>query len=401
MNDRRTGLHALALLAALAAATTTARAEPVTIAFTGDQGTGPEARAVLELVRDRDADLLMIQGDFGYDRGAADDWIDDLELTLGPGFPVLGVVGNHENHEWPVYREWLEGRVAEVPELDCEGEVGVKARCSFRGISIAQVAPGIHEVPGVSPDDGYADYLVDALAGDPSPWRICSWHKNQRALQTGSKGDEAGWGVYEACLALGGIVATGHEHVYARTHLMSDFRAGTVAGRESPLVIEPGRSFAFVSGLGGKNPRTVSAVDDRWAATYSAEDGARAGALFCTFDGALADCRFEDVSGAVPDTFTLESRNVPGDGERARRVAHRWVGPGAMPVTSGGSGGGTAGPYALITGLALAAMSARRRKGWLGGRTPGRAREPDGGDSPGGHRASEGGRTQSERTRSP
>ena len=40
-------------------------------------------------------------------------------------------------------------------------------------------------------------------------WRICSWHKNQQAMQVGGKTDEMGWGVYDACTDLSAIIATG------------------------------------------------------------------------------------------------------------------------------------------------------------------------------------------------
>ena len=224
---------------------------------------------MLQLVSERGADLLSLQGDFGYDRGAAGRWIENLEAAFEPEFPVLGVVGNHENFEWPIYHRWLVDRAGANEELSCEGMLGVKAICSFRGITIAQIAPGVHEVGGVSPDDDYARYLERELTGSPNRWRICSWHKNQRNMQLGGKTDEAGWGVYEACRRAGGFAATGHEHSYSRTYLMSDFRDREVVHRRSTLEIGQGQSFAFVSGLGGRGIREQRHGGDWWASTYS------------------------------------------------------------------------------------------------------------------------------------
>ena len=34
-------------------------------------------------------------------------------------------------------------------------------------------------------------YIADSLAQDDSIWSICSWHKNQNAMQVGGKGN--GW----------------------------------------------------------------------------------------------------------------------------------------------------------------------------------------------------------------
>ena len=371
-------LRALSVALCLAAGPSIA-GEPVTVAFTADQGTGDAARAVLQLVADEGADLLLVQGDLGYGPTAAGTWIENVDTALGPGFPVLLTVGNHENHEWPAYRDWLIERLTRAPELDCRGTPGVKARCTFRGVTIVQTAPGVHEVDGVDPDDGYADYLARELANDENLWRICSWHKNQRLMQVGGKGDEAGWGVYDACLDGGGIVATGHEHSYSRTHLMSDFRRGEVVHADDHLEIGPGRSFAFVSGLGGRDIRPQRTGGHWWASVWSSTQGADHGALFCTFGGASADCRFKDVTGAMPDRFTLESRNVPATGGAPALAdgSSAYDGSGSAPATSvvtGGSADPVSGTLGLLAVLATA--FARRRAGFAPGRKKAPARGP-------------------------
>lgn len=94
------------------------------MAFVGDQGTNENARAVLQLVANEGTDLLLLQGDLGYDRGASVKWIANIDEILGTQFPVLLTVGNHENYEWSVYRQWLLQRINDVPELICEGNPG-------------------------------------------------------------------------------------------------------------------------------------------------------------------------------------------------------------------------------------------------------------------------------------
>lgn len=291
----------------------------LTIAFIGDQGVGDNARAVLQLVADEGADLLLIQGDLGYDRNASTEWVANMDGILGDEFPVLLTVGNHENHEWPAYRNWLVQRISDVPELICQGDPGVKAHCSFRGVSIVQVAPGVDEVDGVDSRDDYASYLDRQLSGSANVWRICSWHKNQKSMQVGGKSDATGWGVYSACLNNGGIVATAHEHSYSRTYLMTDFEGHAVAHQNDLLEIGPGSSFAFVSGLGGRNIREQELSGDWWASIYSATQNASHGALFCTITGNHGNCWFKDVVGAVPDQFLLRNNNMPG-GEVVRDV---------------------------------------------------------------------------------
>ncbi len=302
----------VAILATLTMSTTGA-ASALTVAFIGDQGTGDNARAVLQLVADEGVDLLLIQGDLGYDRNASTKWIANIDEILGEKFPVLLTVGNHENYEWPAYRQWLVQRIQDVPELTCQGDPGVKAHCSFRGVSIVQVAPGVNEVEGVSGRDDYATYLDNELSNSANVWRICSWHKNQKSMQVGDKSDATGWDVYSACLKNGGIVATAHEHSYSRTFLMNDFENHTVAHQNDLLEIGPGSSFAFVSGLGGRRVREQKLSGNWWASIYSATQNASHGALFCTLTDNRGTCRFKDIVGAVPDQFILENRNIPGN----------------------------------------------------------------------------------------
>lgn len=318
-SPRRSG-QTLALLigSVIIAWLANARAQAdVTVAFTGDQGTNRDARKVLNLIAEEGTDLLLVQGDLGYHRGTSR-WMKNIDQALGEDFPVLAVVGNHEENYWAEYQSWLGDRIERLDELACQGEIGVKAHCTFRGLSIVQVAPGIREVRGVSPDNDYAGYITRELSGGDDRWRICSWHKLQHDMQIGGKKDETGWAVYEACREAGGIVATAHDHSYSRTYLMSDFEHHEVVHRDKHLEISPGHSFAFVSGLGGKNVKEQRTDGDWWAARYSATQGAAPGALFCTFSEQRASCWFKDIEDVVPDRFTLErtvSTDVPGKPE--------------------------------------------------------------------------------------
>lgn len=149
--------------------------------------------------------------------------------------------------------------------------------------------------------------MHDAFAGEGGQWRICSFHRNQRAIQTGRKPDETGWPIYQSCLAAGAIVATAHEHAYSRTFPMDDFEARHVVHRGDRLRLAPDRSFALVSGPGGRSIRWQWRRGDWWARVLTRWQSADHGALFCRFAAVTAACEFEDVDGKVRDAFTLES----------------------------------------------------------------------------------------------
>ena len=274
------------------------------VAFIGDQGLGANPEAVLQLIQDEGAELVIHQGDFDY----ADDpdaWDNQINTILGPQFPYIASIGNHDVLQWTGYQQKLQARVDAISDLTCTGDLGVQSTCSYKGLFIVLTGPGIM-------GSGHDTYIQNELAANNSIWSVCSWHKNQILMQTGTKGNETGWGVYEACRLGGGIIASGHEHAYSRTHLIDDFSdTPNIASTSNTLQIEKGKTFVFVSGLGGHSIRNQDRGDPWWASIYTSDQNANFGALFCSFNvdeqPEKASCYFKDISGNVPDSFTVLS----------------------------------------------------------------------------------------------
>jgi Calcineurin-like phosphoesterase len=284
--------------------------QPVTVAFIGDQGLTKEARAVLQMIKAEDADLVLHLGDLDYE----DDpiaWDAMITAVLGTDFPIFVAVGNHDDRWYGPrgYQDRLKERLSRSPDATCSGDLGVQSVCTFRGLFF--ILSGIGTIPEGPNHPEHVNYLRDQLARSDAIWSICAWHKNQSAMQVGSKEDEVGWQPYEVCREGGAIVATAHEHSYSRTHLLDDFEAQSVASDSDSLVIDEGASFAFVSGLGGHSIRDQEQGGPWWASIYTSEQGANFGALFCEFfaDGEpdRATCYFKDIEGNVPDRFELIS----------------------------------------------------------------------------------------------
>lgn len=318
-----------ALLAPVLLATGAAAAVPpnLKIAFIGDQGLGPDAVAVLERIRDAGADVVLHQGDFDYADCPAC-WEAQINGVLGANFPYFASVGNHDEDLFygpGGYQDLLAARMNRLG-IPWEGDLGVQATIDYGGITMVFVAPGVLG----DGDTVYAPYVRDRLAASGNAWRIVSWHKNQRLMQVGGKGDETGWGVYEEARRGGAIIATAHEHSYSRTHLMAHLSQQVVVHRGLSLglfIDEPstpqdeGRSFVFVSGLGGRSIRDQELTGDWWASIYTSTQGASYGALFCTFNPAglnerEASCYFQDTRGVVPDTFSVYTMGAPAPPRR-------------------------------------------------------------------------------------
>ncbi len=286
-----------------------------TVAFIGDQSLEPDARAVAELIVAEGADAVVHSGDFDYEDNPAA-WEDSLNLWFGVDFPYFASIGNHDKLMFRGpggYQEFLEARLTRLG-ISWDGDLGVKSSLVYQGMLFVLTGPGTegsdHDV-----------YLRDILSQATTRWRVSSWHRNMRLMQVGGKDDDTGWGVYEESRRGGAIIATGHSHTYSRTHLLSSMTNQTVADSSDTLTIrtddpattldDEGRSFVFVSGLGGRSIRDQEIGGPWWASIYTSTQNATYGALFGVFhyggDPGLARFYFKAIDGTTVDAFYVRS----------------------------------------------------------------------------------------------
>jgi len=280
------------------------------VAIIGDQGSGGNAEAVLRLIRDERADMVLHVGDFDYQDNPAR-WDAAITAILGADFPYFGAIGNHDVDRWSGgggYQARLRQRLQRIAGATCTGDLGVKSSCRYRGLFFILSGAG-------TMGSGHEAYIRQQLEADRSTWRIGAWHKNQQEMQVGGKKSEVGWGPYDACRDLGAIIATGHEHSYSRTKTLIDFRNPRVdPGWPDPdrLRVASGATFAIVSGLGGRSirqqQRCLSGCDE-WAKIYTSDQGAQYGATFIEFnvngDPNAARGYFKNIRGQIIDRFTI------------------------------------------------------------------------------------------------
>ena len=279
-----------------------------TIAFVGDHGTGPDSWKVLDLILREGADLLVSQGDFGYDK-SADEFESVLDATLGRDFPIVASIGNHDWPEQFQYQALFTKRLERTPDLTCQGQVGIRSVCNFRGIDIVSATPGL---PSLRLPGHNERFIEETLRLSTSRWKICNWHMNQTAVQLGKKPNSVGWAAYEICREHGAVIVNAHEHSYSRTlpiTKMSDEPA-FIANERDVAEIRPGQTIVVVSGLGGRSIRSQRRTAPLFAASYTSDQDAKPGALFCTFENAgasdQAECRFVNIDGQIVDRFRLE-----------------------------------------------------------------------------------------------
>ncbi len=300
------------------------------VAFLGDGGLNDNYQAVLQLIEDEGAQLVIHSGDIVNDENPdyPQQWFDLISSVLDESrpFPYFYSLGNHDDEDWLGdaghigYRQLLQNRF-DTLGLSYNGdpdELGGKTSFTYGGLFITLTAPGFeHEEPGRNfAGEDHASFLRQELGNNNYLWQICSWHKLMEKMQVGGKGDETGWGVYEACRENGALIANGHEHSYARTDVLSSMAWQMVADDTSPYLIQPGQTMTWHAGTSGQGLRDQERCFDdsceEWASIYTADQGAVHGALFIEFhvDGDPRKARgyFKNINREFIDQFELYNR---------------------------------------------------------------------------------------------
>jgi len=292
------------------------------VAFVGDTGNGTNFQGVLQLIKDEGADIVLHQGDFDYS-GDPDAFFATIDSILGPDFPYLASVGNHDDGSWNTgcgnplgcYAEHLIDRMNALAIAPDEPDLNdQKYAIEYQGLKVVFAGENGNNTE-------FAQFISDQLTDDPHIWKICSWHRNQTAMQVGSKADDMSWDPYENCRRWGAIIATGHEHSYHRTRTLVNTPTQLVdptCSEPNALCVGTGRTFVFVSGLGGRDIRNQDrclpttfpyGCNQEWANIYTSDQAAEYGALFITFnvdgDPRQAHGYFKNINHEIIDEFDI------------------------------------------------------------------------------------------------
>jgi len=272
------------------------------VAFLGDQGTGENPLAVMNLIKREETDMVIHLGDFDYEDNP-DKWESAITNVFGDDFPWFSLVGNHDVPKWNEYQKKIRTRIEKIEGAECIGDIGVRSACSYKGIYFILSGFG-------TMGSGHEEFIREQLSDNDFLWKICAWHINEEIMQVGTKDDHIGWTNYNECRKAGAIIASADEHSYSRTHLIGKFDPIIVASKSNTLIIDKGHTFSFVSGLGGHSIRhqlDERVSDEWWASIYTMEQDANFGALFCIFNKNgtenRAHCYFKDIDEKIADDF--------------------------------------------------------------------------------------------------
>ena len=183
-------------------------------------------------------------------------------------------------------------------------------------------------------------FLKEHLGNATEDWKICAWHHYDKYYHTGKYQNDGnlisgdGESFYDYCREHGAIVLSAHDHVYARSKVMSKFSSKHIdeydnkeyVNEKGDIVqIRDGATFNILNGAGGYEMYVEQGEQKHyphWQKKYALGDNRenenRYGGLFCTFNvggnNKKAKCEFLRIrsSNKLFDSFTIYQNEDPG-----------------------------------------------------------------------------------------
>lgn len=320
------------------------QAEEIKIALIGDTGAGSNFGAVLKLIADEQANVVMINGDFGY--GAAPEaWRDRVTSSIDiNSLSVIGSLGNHdvEDNNTNQYISILNSFRTKQNGLTkaCTGKSAVTEGrdiiaadevCTFGNVSV--IASGIGQVLSAS----YLENRLEKKLKDAplENWKLVGYHYTLASMNPGIKSDQSTHRFFDTIRKYGAIGAQGHTHsAMATCPISSSFLKGNKLPECHPefsnieeRFVLPGTGIYIDSSLGGKdyrkrgrckNPNEQGCqhmIDIISKEGYTRADGItktdfnRYGALFMTFnkggDPTKAEAFYKSIDGKIVFKFNI------------------------------------------------------------------------------------------------
>ena len=314
----------------------------VKVALIGDTESGANFGEILKMIVAEKADVIMINGDFGY-YGPAVNWKNRLLSSIDPDATrVIGTLGNHDlGSKTDEYISIFESFKTQKNGLkvNCTGTPGISQGhditavdevCTFGNVSIIGSAIG-----QVLTKPYLENQLESKLKNSPvNNWKLVGYHYTLGSMNPGIKGDEASHRFFDIIRQAGAIGAQAHTHTaMASCPIVSPFKRG------SPVLCHPdfinpelrfvgsGIGMFVDSSVGGKEVRgrvrckkptdagCAHMVDILSKNLYTRTDGVKKtnfnglGAMFLTFnlggDPQKASAYFKTIDREVIFEFSI------------------------------------------------------------------------------------------------
>ncbi|KAG4091703.1 hypothetical protein H8356DRAFT_1407546 [Neocallimastix lanati (nom. inval.)] len=289
-------------------------------------------------------DAILNLGDLDY-KCLPDKYFTDV-LDSKRNYQFMSVIGNHDaKSQCPdeVAKKFLNNVYDEMinkknKDINCEfSESKFMWSCKYKNMRIIGLSPSIK---GADNTKEQLRFLKKHLTEAKEDWKICSWHFYDKYYHTG-KYQEYGNIVsgdghddesfYDFCKDHGAIIFSAHDHVYARTNVMSKFKKPVIDEYDLKtgtdiVQIREGATFNILNGVGGWEIYIEQGEQkdySHWVKKYARgehnENAIRFGGLFCKFNlggnNRKAYCEFKRINSSdkVFDKFYIYRNDSPED----------------------------------------------------------------------------------------
>ncbi|ORX57688.1 Metallo-dependent phosphatase [Piromyces finnis] len=309
-------------------------AKEFTMAIIGDTGYTKEASQVMNLAS---FDALLHLGDYDY-KCEPDSYFTKI-LGSNRKYKFFGILGNHEDagecgeSKYHRYVSNINYQMKKNTGTSCVfSKYKTMWSCVYNNVRIVGLSPSISKEESRS---SQLAFLKKYLSESSEDWKICAWHYYDDYYHTGKyqknknyvSGD--GENFYDYCKNQGAIIFSAHDHVYARTHVMSKFSKPVIDtyDYDSPsniVQIRKGATLNILDAVGGwevydeaGKHKNFSHWIKKYARGSNGENAKKYGGLFCKFNvggnNKKSYCEFKRInsSTSVFDSFTIYRNNDP------------------------------------------------------------------------------------------
>ncbi|ORX84495.1 hypothetical protein BCR32DRAFT_266283 [Anaeromyces robustus] len=313
-------------------------ADEFSLAIIGDSGTEKTAKEVMELST---FDALLHLGDYDYGCDPNKYFTDILDQNRN--YKFMGIVGNHDAKgecEEAIANTFLNNiynKMIDDKNIDVTCEFSSSKfmwSCVYKNMRIIGLTPGIS---GADSRKEQLEFLKEKLGNATEDWKVCSWHFYDKYYHTGKyqeygniiSGDNDGESYYDYCKDHGAIIFSAHDHVYARTRVMSKFAEPVIDEHdektdESIVQIRNGATVDILNGTGGweiyieqGEQKEYKWWQKKYAKGENNENAKKYGGLFCKFNyggnNKKAYCEFKRINSeeTVFDKFYIYRNDDP------------------------------------------------------------------------------------------
>jgi len=307
-----------------------------TLNIIGDTGATKEATQVMNLAS---FDALLHLGDYDYEC-VPDSYFSKI-LSSSRKYKFFGVLGNHESVNEcgeTKYKKYIDLLYSQMTGSKNSGTSCVFSpkktmwSCVYKNMRIIGLSPYI------SKDEKRSDqlnFLKKYLSESNEDWKICAWHYYDDYYHTGKYIENenfvsgTGESFYDYCRSHGAIIFSAHDHVYARTHVMTKFSTPKIDSYDydSPsniVQIREGATLDILNGVGGweiyierDKYKNYSHWQKKYARGDSSENAKKYGTLICKFNvggnNKKAYCEMLRINSdpKVFDSFTIYRNDDP------------------------------------------------------------------------------------------